>query len=133
VEERDGVVGEELVFSSGELEVVSDVLVGFPGVHAFELVAQRDPLVERRERAEPQAAAQLRLADQDSGERGGGVHHPRPRAPIPSAPKDHLGEVEPAGVEEGREQRVGAPASPADRPADAQRRDRASLPDPARV
>ena len=57
-----------LIHQAGELEVVLHIAGGLLEVHARELVAQRDPLVERGEGAEADAAAEGGLAEQDAGE-----------------------------------------------------------------
>lgn len=47
MDEGDGVVGEQWVGASGEVEVVSEVAGGGFEVHAGQAVAERDPLVQR--------------------------------------------------------------------------------------
>ena len=53
VKELNGAVGEEADFAAGESQAVGEVVGGLGSVHAGEFVAQRDPLVERGEAAEP--------------------------------------------------------------------------------
>jgi hypothetical protein len=73
VDERDGVVGEQRVGAAGELQVVLDVAGGLGQVHAVQVVAQPDALVQRGHGAQLDALAQRGLAQQQAGERRAGV------------------------------------------------------------
>ena len=53
VDERDRVVAEQRVRAAGEREVVRDVAGRLGGVEAGDRVADRDPLIQRGERAPP--------------------------------------------------------------------------------
>ena len=74
MESGDGVVGEERVVASGEREVVAEVAGGFGEVHRFELVADRDALIEGGEDPHAELPGEGGLPDEEPGERGGGVH-----------------------------------------------------------
>src|SRR5215218_41205 len=74
VQQRDGVVAEQGVGAAGELEVVADVGDGLGQVHAVQVVAQRDALVEGGQGADLQPPPQGGLAQQQAGERRAGVH-----------------------------------------------------------
>jgi len=74
VEERGRVVGEECVVPAGELEVVAQVGGALLAAHPGEFVAEGEPLVERGEAAESEAAAQVGLAEEDAGEGAFAVH-----------------------------------------------------------
>jgi hypothetical protein len=69
VQQRDRVLGEQRVLAAGQLEVMMQVAGGLGVSHAGQLVADRDPLIQRGERAHPQPLAQGRLTEQDPGER----------------------------------------------------------------
>ena len=74
VDEGDGVVAEQGVGSPRQLEVMGDVPAGLLGGHGWHGVAQGDPLVERGQDAEAEHAAQGGLADEQAGQRAGGIH-----------------------------------------------------------
>src|SRR5581483_3495946 len=74
VDQGCGVVGEQGVGASGQGQVVAQVGGGLGEGHAGHVVADGDALVEGGELAELEAAAQGGLADEQGGERGGGVH-----------------------------------------------------------
>jgi hypothetical protein len=73
VDQGNGLVGEQLIGEADLLEVVADVTGGFSAGHTLRLVRDGDPLPHRRERAELDGVP-ARAADQNGGERGGGVH-----------------------------------------------------------
>ena len=60
--------------ASGEREVVAQVAAGLRGGHGWHGVAQPDALVQGGEDAEFHPSPQGGLADQQAGERAGGVH-----------------------------------------------------------
>jgi hypothetical protein len=66
VDQRDGVVGEQGVGSSGKGEGAAQVANGFLRCHAGHVVADGDALVERGELAELEPAAQGGLADEQA-------------------------------------------------------------------
>ena len=74
VDQGGGVVAEQRVGPAGELEVVGDVPAGLLGGHGGHGVAQGDPLVQGGQHAEPQHPAQGGLADEQAGQRAGGIH-----------------------------------------------------------
>jgi hypothetical protein len=53
VDQGDGVVAEQRVRAAGDLHVVRDVVTGLFRCHAGQGVADRDPLIQRGENAEP--------------------------------------------------------------------------------
>jgi hypothetical protein len=67
-------VVEHGVGAAGELQVMLDIGDGLAQVHAVEVVAQRDALVEGGQGAHLDAAAQGGLAQQQAGKRRAGVH-----------------------------------------------------------
>src|SRR5919204_125247 len=67
VDEAERVVAEDGVASAGELEVVADVADGLLQVHAVQVVAQGDALVQGGQGAELEPAAQGGLAQQQTG------------------------------------------------------------------
>src|SRR6266511_3109954 len=68
VQQRGGVVGEQGVGSSGQGEVVAQVVGGLLQGHAGHVVAHGDALVEGGEHAEFDLAPQGGLADQQAGQ-----------------------------------------------------------------
>jgi hypothetical protein len=74
VDQRGGGVGEQGVGPSGEREVMAQIAVGLLGGHRGHGVAQPDELVQCGEDAEFHSPSQGGLADQEAGERAGGVH-----------------------------------------------------------
>jgi hypothetical protein len=74
VKEGDGVVAEEVVFATGEIEVVADISGRFGQIHTFEVDAESDALVEGGEDALTEAAAESGLPDEEHGGGGAGVH-----------------------------------------------------------
>lgn len=71
--ERDRVVGEQRVVAPGRRQVVAQVAAGLGVGHGWHCVAQPDALVERGEHAEFHPPPQGGLADEQTGERAGGV------------------------------------------------------------
>ena len=74
VDESEGVVAEENVLAAGDGEMVLHIGDGLGQVHAVEVVAEGNPLIERGIRPELQTAAQRGLADQKTGEESAEVH-----------------------------------------------------------
>jgi hypothetical protein len=74
VDEGGGVVAEQGVGPAGQFQVVGDVPGGLLGGHGGHGIAQGDPLVQGGQDAEAEHAAQGGLADEQAGERAGGVH-----------------------------------------------------------
>ena len=64
VDQGGGVVGEQLVAAPGQFQVVGQVVAGLGFGHPGQAVAQRDPLVQRGERAELDPPPQGGLAQQ---------------------------------------------------------------------
>ena len=73
VDQAGGVVGEQGVGAAGELGVMPQVGPGFVGGHRGHCVPDADPLVQGGEHAEPHAGPQLGLAEEQYGQRAGGV------------------------------------------------------------
>jgi hypothetical protein len=74
VDQRDGVVGEQGVGSSGQGKVVAQVAGGLLGGHGWHGVAQSDSLIQCCEGAKFYALPQGRLPDEQAGEGAVGVH-----------------------------------------------------------
>jgi len=70
----DETVAEELVGGAGDAEMMFDVSEGLLEVKGAEVVADGDALVEGLVRGEAEELGQVRLAEQNQGEQGGGVH-----------------------------------------------------------
>ena len=70
VDQPDGVVGEQCVVASGQLEVVAQVAGGLFVGHGRHRVAQPDALVERGQHAEFHSPPQGGLADEQAGRTG---------------------------------------------------------------
>ena len=68
-----GVIGEKLVGPAGELGVMPQVGPGLVGGHRRHRVSDADPLVQGGEHAKPHAGPQLGLAEEQDGQRAGGV------------------------------------------------------------
>jgi hypothetical protein len=74
VDARDEAVAEELVLVTSNAEVVLDVSGGFFEVERSEVVADGDALMEGLVRGEAELVGQVRLAEEDEGDEGSGVH-----------------------------------------------------------
>jgi hypothetical protein len=74
VQPSDGVVGEERISATDQLQVMAQVLSGLGQIHGRQLVASGNPLVKRGEHAEPQLAGERRLADEQQRERALRIH-----------------------------------------------------------
>ncbi len=64
VDQADRVAGEQGVGAVGELQMVRDVIAGLLEVLPVNQIAQRDPLIQRREHGLPQPRTQRWLAEQ---------------------------------------------------------------------
>jgi hypothetical protein len=67
-------VGEEGVLATGDAEMVFDVGGSLLEVEGFEVVTDGDALVEGFVRRETELVGQVRLAEEDEGDQGSGVH-----------------------------------------------------------
>jgi hypothetical protein len=74
VDQSDEAIAEERIVTASDAEVVLDVGGGLLEVEGVEVVADGDALVEGLEGGEAEFVGQLRLAEEDEGEQGGGVH-----------------------------------------------------------
>jgi hypothetical protein len=74
VDATDEAVAKDLVLAASDVEMVLDVTGGLFEVERAEMITDGDTLVESLVGSEAQLACQVRLAEQDEGERGGGVH-----------------------------------------------------------
>jgi hypothetical protein len=74
VDEGKKAVGENRVLTTGDTEVVLDVGGGLLEVKGFEVVADGDALAESLVGGEAELVGQVRLAEEDEGEQGDGIH-----------------------------------------------------------
>jgi hypothetical protein len=74
VDAGDEAIAEELALVASNAEVVLDVTGGLFQVEGFEVVADGDALMESLVRGEAEFVGQVRLAEEDEGDEGSGVH-----------------------------------------------------------
>ena len=74
VDAGDEAVAERRALKAGDEKVVLDVASGFFQVEGFEVIADGDALVEGFVGGEAKLVGEVRLAEEDEGEEGGGVH-----------------------------------------------------------
>ena len=74
VDATDETVAKDLVLAASDAEMVFDVTGGLFEVEGVEMVTDGDALVESLIGSEAQLVGQVRLAEQDEGEQGSGIH-----------------------------------------------------------
>ena len=74
VDATDETVAKDLVLAASDAEMVFDVTGGLFEVEGAEMVTDGDALVESLIGSEAQLVGQVRLAEQDEGEQGSGIH-----------------------------------------------------------
>ena len=74
VDATDETVAKDLVLAASDAEMVLDVTGGLFEVEGAEMVTDGDALVESLIGSEAQLVGQVRLAEQDEGEQGSGIH-----------------------------------------------------------
>jgi len=74
VDEGQEAIGENGVPPTGDAEMMLDVGGSLLEVEGFEVVADGDALVEGLEGGKAKLVGQVRLAEKDEGEQGGGIH-----------------------------------------------------------
>ena len=67
-------VGEEGVLATGDAEMVLDVGGGLLEVEGFEVVTDGDALMEGLKGSEAELVGEVRLAKEDEGKQGSGIH-----------------------------------------------------------